>query len=246
MVNERSNVPARGDFLTKSQVSRVLKVCDGEDSSLIDFGCAGGKFLLAVQRKFKNVAGVEITPESVRVAQESGLKIYSEIPRSGFNFITFWHSLEHLPHETLDYSMEIIKNSEIEFVHISVPNARSITLKLFGEHDTYFDQENHTTILSRKLLSNVLEGIGFSLLSSKPIFSYTLFGCLQSAINFVTNSKNELYFVLKRGAPFESISMLKHLCFAPIYIPLTILLLLFSTVFPSRNPVLSQTFVRVS
>lgn len=246
MVNERSNVPTKGDILTKSQVSRVLKFCDEGIASLVDFGCAGGKFLLAVRRNFKSVAGVEITPESICVAQASGLKIYSEIPKNGYQFITFWHSLEHLPHETLENVMGIIKNSEIEIVHISVPNSQSITLKLFGKLDTYFDLENHTTILSKKLLGKKLNEIGFSLISSKPIFSYTFFGCLQSAINFVTNSKNELYFVLKRGAPIQNIGITKHLFFAPIYIPLTIFLLIWSLISPSRNPVLSLTFTRMS
>lgn len=245
MVNEKSNIPRRSDFLTKSQVSRVTKVCEAESTHLVDFGCAGGKFLLAIQHKFKRVAGVEITPESVHLARESGLKIYPEIPKNGFNFVTFWHSLEHLPHETLHKSMSIIKNSEIEYVHISVPNSQSLTLRLFGERDSYFDLENHTTILSRKCLIEILNGIGFSLLSSKPIVSYTFFGCVQSAVNYITNSKNELYFVLKRGAPIQNIRVLRHLLFAPIYIPLALFLWVFCLVFPSRNPVLDLTFIRI-
>ena len=245
MVNEKLKGEMKPDQVTYDQLKILEKRLDTEKFNLLDFGSGGGKFLLLARKYFKHVAGIEITPASVSFAQSNGLKIYSEVQPKGFDVITFWHSLEHLPYETLIKVLEDIKLSSINFVVLSVPNAQSLTLKYFGDFDAFVDEPNHTFIFSKKLLIELFLEKNFHLSDSPVIKAYNLFGIVQSSINFVTQTKNQLYYILKRGYPIKDIKILRHILLSPVYFTVSILLTFISSLKTDRDSVTNLVFERI-
>jgi len=245
MVNEKLEDNLKPDKLNQAQLELVQKQIPVTDCNLLDFGCGGGKFLLLAKNVFNKVAGVEITPESVLVAQSNGINIHENIQKEDYRVLTFWHSLEHLPFETLKGTLDEIRASEIKYVILSVPNAKSATLKHFGDYDSFVDEDNHTFIYSKKLLVKLFSEIGFNLYASPRILRYTLFGSIQSSINFVTKTKNQLYFVLKRGHAYRGVSYFRHALLAPIYVLLCCIFLILALVNKEKDSVSNLCFERV-
>ena len=245
MVNEKLGGEMKPDRITYEQLKILEKKLDTEKFNLIDFGSGGGKFLLLARKYFNQVAGIEITPASVSVAQSNGLRIHSEVEPKGFGVITFWHSLEHLPYETLVKILEDIKLSSINFVVLSVPNAQSLTLKYFGDFDAFVDEPNHTFIYSKKLLIELFLEKNFHLSDSPVIKAYNSFGIVQGSINFVTQTKNQLYYILKRGYPIKSLKILRHILLAPMYFSVCVLFTFISSLTTDRDSVTNLVFERI-
>jgi len=246
MVNENLKGSLKSDRLTRELLGIIKARLETSKSKLIDFGCGGGRFLLLAKPSFKGVAGVEITPASISVARSNGLEIFSEIQREGFDVITFWHSLEHLPYETLIKVLDELKLSGIDMVVLSVPNSNSITLKYFGDYDAFVDASNHTFIFSKSLLEKIFLEHGFQLTASPRINSYTLFGSIQSTINYFTQTKNQIYFILKRGGSIKSLRIIRHIILSPIFLPLILLVLIIVSLRKNRDSTINLCFERIS
>ena len=244
MINERLDLIGAPDILSNKLLEIVLRHRSRDDMGLIDFGCGGGKFLLGATTHFPRVAGVEITPASIAAAESQGVKIFSEVPLNDFGIATFWHSLEHLPFQTLKNTLDTISKSEIEMVFVSVPNAMSITMRLFGDYDAFYDEQNHTFIFSKKIICELFRQIGFIPMYSPRNRYYSYFGIVQSPINFLTRTRNQVYLVLKRGVSFRDLSIFRHLVISPLVIPLALLTFLISTLRRDRDPVLNLIFTR--
>jgi SAM-dependent methyltransferase len=245
MVNENLKGSLKPDRLTLELLGILKARLETNKSNLIDFGCGAGRFLLLAKQSFNNVAGVEITPASISVARSNGLEIFSEIQSKGYHVITFWHSLEHLPYETVIKVLEKLKLSEINTVVLSVPNSNSISLKYFGNYDAFVDVSNHTFIFSKKLLEKMFLEYGFKLSATPIIKSYTLFGAIQSSVNFVTHTKNQLYFILKRGGSIKNIRFIRHLILSPIYLTLILFVLSFVSIRKNRDATINLCFERI-
>jgi len=245
MVNEKLEGKLKPDKLNQAQLEMVQKRIRTIDHNLLDFGCGGGKFLLLAKGVFNKVAGIEITPESVLVAESNGIMIHGNIQKKDYTVITFWHSLEHLPFQTLKQILDEIRTSEIKYVILSVPNSKSATLKYFGDFDTFVDVDNHTFIFSKNSLVKLFSEIDFKLYASPQILRYTLFGSIQSSINFVTKTKNQLYFILKRGHGYKNISYFRHILLAPLYVIVCSIFLILAIADRERDPVTNLCFERV-
>jgi SAM-dependent methyltransferase len=245
MVNDNLTGSLKPDRLTQELLAIMKARLETSKSNLIDFGCGGGRFLLLAKRSFKGVAGIEITPASISVARSNGLEIFPEIQREGFDVITFWHSLEHLPYETLIRVLEELELSRIDTVVLSVPNSNSISLKYFGDYDAFVDASNHTFIFSKSLLEKIFLEHGFQLSASPHIKSYTLFGAIQSTINYFTQTKNQMYFILKRGGSIRSLRLIRHIILSPIYLPFILLVLTIVSLRRNRDSTINLCFERI-
>jgi hypothetical protein len=246
MVNEKLEDNTKIDHLTRKLIRIVLNHRGEMSDGLVDFGCGGGKFLLGAYPNFKQVAGVEITPSSILAAKAHGLSIFNEIPSTGFQTLTFWHSLEHLPYQTLRQVLKDIENSEVTQIHVSVPNAEAISLRYFGVYDAYYDPENHVHIFSSSKINDLFLEIGFKETANLRIFEYSIFGAIQSSINFVTRTKNQVYFYLKRGNGVKEISFVKHIVFFPVYLSISLFLILMSILNPKLDSVVSKSYTRIN
>ncbi|MDD3296568.1 MAG: class I SAM-dependent methyltransferase [Candidatus Omnitrophica bacterium] len=104
-------------------------------SSLLDFGCGTGNFLLKARALTDKIAGVEPEERLVEYCRSNGIKVYSSISKipSGekYDFITLFHVLEHLvnPRDVLIRLKDFL-SSKGEII-IEVPNADDALLSLY-------------------------------------------------------------------------------------------------------------------
>ncbi|MFI5057411.1 MAG: class I SAM-dependent methyltransferase [Candidatus Acidiferrales bacterium] len=120
--------------------------------ALLDVGCSVGGFVKASSEVGYTSEGIDISPTSVAVGQEAGIKI-----RAGdflcsnfstkFDVITMWATLEHLPEPNryVRRARELLRPGGV--ILASVPNYSGITQRLIGTRDRYvcIDHLNHWT-----------------------------------------------------------------------------------------------------
>ena len=220
----------------------------GGAEALLDLGSGSGKFLYQNRAKFQRVAGIEVSEASADFAREQlGLDIQSDL--SGISpplsVVTAWHSLEHIPAQQLDGILaDISKRLDMDGVVIaSVPNASSWQLQLFGEMFAFHDVPNHLHQFTHRSLVLLMQRHGFDHVGSYFSAPYNLFGILQGLTNIATGTKNYLYYCLKRNqGPRHRGRELLHMTFVAMFIPVSIVLLAFEAIRPSKQGVITFCF----
>ena len=109
---------------------------------LLDVGCSVGGFVRAAGDLGYAAQGIDISPTSVLVGQQAGLKIRSgdflvaDFPAK-FDVVTMWATLEHLPdpNRYVKRARELLRPGG--FLLASVPNFSGITQRLAGKRDRY-------------------------------------------------------------------------------------------------------------
>lgn len=186
---------------------KVLEKCTITNDLLLDVGSASGKFLYHNKSVFKKCAGIEVTEECISFAKNQlGLEIVKDISEitNLISVATFWHSLEHMPHESIENLLDVIssKASHDTRVIISVPNNESLQYTLFGDGYAYYDLQSHIHQFSVKSLDKLMEKYGFEKQCNFYSFPYSSFGYLQGFVNIFNPIHNYLYYRKKRGQTF--------------------------------------------
>ncbi|MBU2044099.1 MAG: class I SAM-dependent methyltransferase [Candidatus Omnitrophica bacterium] len=105
-------------------------------SSLLDFGCGSGNFLVKASSLANQVCGIEPEVRLVERFRELNLTVYRSVPevpaKDKFDLITLFHTLEHLPDpkSTLIELSKLLK-SKGELI-IEVPNADDALLTIYN------------------------------------------------------------------------------------------------------------------
>lgn len=186
----------------------VLKKCTIKNDLLLDVGSSSGKFLYQNKLFFKNYIGIEVTEECIAFARNQlGLKIEKDIDsvNGTVSVATFWHSLEHMPHESIERFLDIIrrKSSNDTRIIVSVPNNESLQYAMFGKGFAFYDLPNHIHQFSVKSLDKLMERNGFKKDRNFFSFPYSSFGYLQGFLNKFNKIHNYLYYRKKRGQTFD-------------------------------------------
>lgn len=136
---------------------------------LLDFGCGAGLFLeLAEQRGFEGY-GVDLSPDSLEQARArlSRARVFHgspvevpEIAAGGFDVITMWSVLAHLPRPVEDLTMLRGLLAPDGVLVILTVNAGSLHLAGMGSRWQGFTR-NHLMFYSRKTLPRLLSLAGF-------------------------------------------------------------------------------------
>src|SRR3990167_6473701 len=167
---------------------KVLKRFMMNHSCLADIGSGSGKFLFQNRHLFKDSIGVEVTPACITFSREHGLIITERIDsiNQDISVATFWHSLEHMPIQTILEIMASLsqKNGPALKVIISVPNNSSLLYLFAGKRFAYYDVPNHIHQFSKKSLTLLMKQFGFAETASLFSFAYSSFGYLQTLLNF--------------------------------------------------------------
>jgi SAM-dependent methyltransferase len=154
----------------------------GEGRRLLDFGCGAGLFLeLAEQRGF-DAYGVDLSPDSVAQANERLTKAQAfygapqdvpEIAAGGFDVITLWSVLAHLPRPLDDFRTfrELLAPGGV--LLILTVNARSLLLKAYGSEWSGFTK-NHLMFYSSETLPRLLRRTGFAGVGYAPSYGDTI------------------------------------------------------------------------
>jgi SAM-dependent methyltransferase len=155
---------------------------NGRGRRLLDFGCGVGLFLeLAEQRGFE-VYGVDLSPDSVEQANRrlsrpcvhfGSPDDVPEIARGGFDVITLWSVLAHLPRPLEDFARlrELLAPGGV--LLILTVNARSLLLKAYGDAWSGFTR-NHLMFYSADTLPMLLRRTGFAGVSFAPFYGDTI------------------------------------------------------------------------
>ncbi len=126
--------------------SRISKPNKG--IRLLDFGCGTGDFLAYSKLKGMDVFGIEPNSKARAIAKSKlgferlkrkSLKDFEE----GFDVISLWHVLEHIP-DLENFIPELISklNPEGELL-IAVPNFKSYDAKVYGKFWAAYDVPRH-------------------------------------------------------------------------------------------------------
>ncbi|NUT41076.1 MAG: class I SAM-dependent methyltransferase [Thermoactinospora sp.] len=155
---------------------------DGTGRRLLDFGCGAGLFLeLAEQRGFDAV-GVDLSPDSVHQANERLQKAKAyfgapddvpEIAAGGFDVITLWSVLAHLPRPLEDFATFRRLLAPGGVLMILTVNARSLLLKAYGSKWSGFTK-NHLMFYSSRTLPALLRQSGFAGVAYAPHYGDTV------------------------------------------------------------------------
>jgi SAM-dependent methyltransferase len=155
---------------------------EGNKRRLFDFGCGAGLFLqLAEQRGF-DACGVDLSPDSVALANErlTSATAYfgapEQVPKiaaGGFEVITLWSVLAHLPRPLDDFTRFRGLLGPGGVLLIFTVNARSLLLKAQGAKWSGFTK-NHLMFYSADTLPTLLRRTGFAGVAFEPFYGDTV------------------------------------------------------------------------
>jgi SAM-dependent methyltransferase len=151
---------------------------DGAGRRAFDFGCGAGLFLdLAEQRGFEPY-GVDLSEESIAEARTrpSGRNAHfgtpqdvPEIAAGGFDVITLWSVLAHLPCPVEDFTMVRELLAPGGALLVLTVNAESLYLKAQRDDWNGFTP-NHLKFFSPKTLPLLLKRAGFGSVVFRPMY----------------------------------------------------------------------------
>jgi 2-polyprenyl-3-methyl-5-hydroxy-6-metoxy-1,4-benzoquinol methylase len=146
-------------------LSRAAKL-----GTLLDVGCSVGGFVRAASELGYAAEGIDISPSSVAVGQEAGLRIRSgdflcSTFTSKFDVITMWATLEHLPapNRYVERAWEWLRPGGVLLA--SVPNFSGITQRLVGSRDRYVGID-HLNYWTARGFASYLGRFGFEIVET--------------------------------------------------------------------------------
>jgi 2-polyprenyl-3-methyl-5-hydroxy-6-metoxy-1,4-benzoquinol methylase len=141
-------------------------------SSLFDFGCGTGDFLLECKKHGMNISGAE---PSIRARNEAARKTGANIAPAlnqiagKFDAITLWHVLEHVP--DLEATLVALKHhlEKEGTLFIAIPNYRSKDATRYGVHWAGFDVPRHLWHFSKDTMARLLTRVKLNVVHILPM-----------------------------------------------------------------------------
>lgn len=253
--NDRTSLDAatRFDLVERFKRRTLLRwIGNGPRKSVLDFGSASGKFLHHCRAFADQVTGVEIAPDAVAFSRDIlGLDIHQSLDAVAdqFDVITAWHSLEHVPDAKLVAVMAgIVEHlgSEGRLV-LSVPNADSMQMWLYGRGYAFYDVPNHQCQFTQRSLDILLGRFGLCRCDSTMSTEYIVFGHLQGFLNLLSRNHNYVYYRLKRESiEPRLLADVASALFLAIYVVPAVLLSLLETLVPAKRGVITACYKKTS
>ena len=144
----------------------IERYCSG--GRLLDVGCATGNFMYEMARSGNwEVEGVEPNAEAARYVQERfGFRVHIgdllsvNLPENYYDVVTMWDVFEHLhyPKANLETVARILKPGG--WFVFSIPNLRSLDLKLMGKYWIGWELPRHLYYPSMELMESMLGRFG--------------------------------------------------------------------------------------
>ena len=144
-INSTYQIVRKYTLLKKLQlISRYFKT-----GNILDIGCGTGEFLNTCKQAKWNTLGIEPDENARKMARENyGLDVKEEgeinaLPDAGFDVITMWHVLEHVPklNERVEDLKRLIKPNGV--IIIAVPNCSSWDAGHYKERWAAYDVPRH-------------------------------------------------------------------------------------------------------
>ncbi|GAA2361785.1 class I SAM-dependent methyltransferase [Nonomuraea africana] len=154
----------------------------GEGRRLLDFGCGAGLFLELAEERGFDAVGVDLSPDSVEQANARLTKARAyfgapedvpEIAAGGFDVITLWSVLAHLPRPLEDFERFRRLLAPGGVLLILTVNAGSLLLKAYESAWSGFTK-NHLMFYSSSTLPTLLGRTGFRGVAYAPHYGDTI------------------------------------------------------------------------
>ena len=149
-----------------------LKRLSGSTGRLLDVGTGTGEFMIAAKARGWKVSGVEPNVTARNKAQGKGLQLsesLESIDNGGYDVITLWHVLEHLPNldESIEKLKALIKPNGI--LVLALPNFRSWDAQHYGPYWAGYDVPRHLWHFSKPSVIELFGNSGFELEKIRPM-----------------------------------------------------------------------------
>ncbi|MBL0241377.1 MAG: class I SAM-dependent methyltransferase [Chloracidobacterium sp.] len=134
----------------------------------LDIGCGSGVFLSILKQYGWNVRGLELKHAAADAAKEKfGIDVSvgdladANFEEESFDYISFNHSLEHLPNiiEVLGQVKKLLKPDGL--LYVEVPNANSLSQRISGKYWLHWDVPRHLYSFTPKTLKSLMRKTGF-------------------------------------------------------------------------------------
>ena len=146
---------------------------------MLDYGSGAGLFLQVAHRRGFEGYGVDLAPDAVELAREDpgSERSYHGMPRDvpeiaagGFDVVTLWSVLAHLPRPVEDLTMlrELLTDDGV--LIISTVNANSLLLKAYFTGWGGFTP-NHLVFFSPTTMPSLLRQAGFGAVVFRPMYA---------------------------------------------------------------------------
>lgn len=133
---------------------------------LLDVGCASGKYLRQMGAVGWRLAGIESDGEAANKARGIGAEVYTgdpvdaPFPDGGFDLVTAFHSLEHMPDPLGALTRMIRWLAPGGLAIVEVPNAAGLGASMFGRYWSGFDLPRHLVHFTPATLGAMVERAG--------------------------------------------------------------------------------------
>jgi len=193
----------------------------------LDIGCGDGEFLSVLQQMGWECHGTELTEVTARrAAAIPGLSIRTgpltpdAYDANRFDVISLWHVLEHLPDPDRTLRDCARWLAEGGLLLVAVPNLDSWQARTFRGAWFHLDPPFHLHHFAPGSLARALGAAGFELLETRHLsWQYNPFGVLQSLLNALGFTRDELYEVLKGNRTLGSPGRIAQAALAALALP---------------------------
>lgn len=188
------------------KVHLVERFC--QSGRLLDVGCAGASFLLALDPDKWHRVGIDTSSHAVTMVRSRfpELEIYrgdiflTDLDAQSFDVITFWHVFEHVadPEEVLLRVKSLLRPGG--YVIVSLPNFSSYQARLFNHYWFALDVPRHLHHFSPYSLERLISKSG--MLLEKHLFFSRLLNFHQLKYSLINWSEDRFggrapYYLLK-------------------------------------------------
>jgi len=152
---------------------------DGAGRRVLDYGSGAGLFLEVAHERGFDAYGIDLSPDAVAIARKrpGGAQFFvgtplevPEIAAGGFDVVTLWSVLAHLPRPVDDIRMLRGLLADDGMLLISTVNANSLTLKAGGLKWGGFTP-NHLVFFSPTTMPRLLRQAGFAAVVFRPMYA---------------------------------------------------------------------------
>ena len=152
---------------------------DGAGRRLLDYGSGAGLYMEVAHQRGFDTYGIDLSPDAVEIARKrtGGAQSFvgtplevPEIAAGGFDLITLWSVLAHLPRPVDDIKMLRGLLADDGALLISTVNANSLTLKVARTGWAGFTP-NHLVFFSPTTLPSLLGQAGFAAVVFRPMYA---------------------------------------------------------------------------
>ncbi|MEL6918022.1 MAG: class I SAM-dependent methyltransferase [Bacteroidota bacterium] len=151
---------------------KLIKPYLGPQKSILDVGAGTGDFLIQAKHKGLSITGLEPNLSAREKALKKGIELYEDfesLPLKGYEVITLWHVLEHLPN--LESQIKKLKSLLVKdgTLIIAVPNFRSYDAKYYGRFWAAYDVPRHLWHFSNTAIKKIFAQHRMEVLKTRPM-----------------------------------------------------------------------------